>query len=139
MRTRLVLATLPVALLSVAVAPSFAAPKKIEKSYTASATPDPSSNATDPCEPLTPSAMHKTEVTIPAAGRFAVTMTGFLGDWDLCVYGKGGDMIGSSTGSVDATTETVDVKIKKATTVTIVAQNGGGSPTASVKYVFTYK
>ncbi len=140
MRTRLVLATIPVAVVSVvAVAPSHAGPKQTKKSYTAAASPDPSAQALETCQGLFPSGQHKEAFTNPVPGRMSISMTGFQGDWDLCVFDKSGEMVASSTGFVEATTETVTFKIKKAKQqFTIVAANFAGGPTAQVSYVFTH-
>lgn len=135
MRTRLVLAVLPVALLSVAAAPSLAAPKTTKGSYTAAAVVDPSPNATGACNSTLPGGQQKDELKLPAAGRLKVDMTAFQGDWDLCLY-SGGSLVGSSTGFVEATTETVSFKAKKAMTVVIGAANVGGGPTAQVMWEF---
>lgn len=137
MRTRLVLAALPVALVSVAVAPSLAAPKPIEKSYTATANPDPSPNADGACARSLVGGEHIEPFKAPAAGKLVVQMSGFQGDWDLCVFDKSGKLLGSSAG-FEVTTETVSLKLKKATELQIVAQNLMGTPTAAVKYVFTF-
>lgn len=134
MRTRLVLAVLPVALLGVTAAGSLAAPKETKGEFTAAASPDPSSSD---CKGALASARSLVPLKLPAAGKFKVELTGFLGDWDLAVEGKGGAVLGASTGFVDATTETIQIKVKKAMDVTIVACNYAGGPTARGSYVFT--
>lgn len=136
MRKRLVLAVLPVALISVAAAPSLAAPKTTKGSYTAAASPDPTPNGTGTCNSTIPAGQQKDELKLPAAGKLAVEMTGFQGDWDLCLY-VGGSLVSSSAGFIDATKETVAYKAKKATTVVIGAANVGGGPTAQVAWTFT--
>jgi hypothetical protein len=138
MRTRLVLAVLPVALLGVTVASSSAAPKPIEKSYTASASPDPSPNESGACTDGLPGGEHVEPFKVPAAGKLVVEMTGFQGDWDLCIRDAKGNTLGSSTGFIEATTEIASVKFKKPAEVTIVAQNLMGTLTAEVSYVFTF-
>lgn len=137
MRTRLVLAVLPVALLSVAAAPSLAAPKTISKSYTATANPDPSPNASGACARSLVGGEHVEPLKVPAAGKLVVEMTAFQGDWDLCIFDKSGKNLASSAGFVDATKEAVSLKLKKPVEIQIVAQNLIGGPTASMKYVFT--
>ena len=137
MRTRLVLAVLPVALVSVAAAPSLAAPKTTKGSYAAAATPDPSPNATGTCLSTLPAGQQYDDLALPAAGKLTVELTGFQGDWDLCLYDAKDKLIASSAGFVEATKETVSVKVKKAQTVTIGAANVGGGPTAQVSWVFT--
>ena len=135
MRTRLVLAVLPVALIGVVAAPSFAAPKTTKGSYAAAALPDPSPNGTGTCMSTLPGGQQKDELKLPAAGKLTVDMTGFQGDWDLCLY-AGGSLVSSSAGFVEATKETVSFKAKKAQTVVIGAANVGGGPTAQVAWTF---
>ena len=136
MRTRLVLAVLPIALVGVVAAPSSAAPKTTKGSYQASAIPDVTPNGTGPCNSTLPGGQHFQELKLPAAGKLQVDMTGFSGDWDLCLY-VAGSLVSSSTGFVEATKETVAFKAKKATTVRIGAANVGGGPTAQVAWMFT--
>lgn len=138
MRTRLVLAVVPVALLGVTVATSAAAPKETKKSYTAAAAPDPAVNVDGACsEGLPGMGDHVEPFKVPAPGKLVVKMTGFQGDWDLCLFDAKGQNVAASAGFVEATTETISVKLKKAGPVTIVAQNLTGGPTAQVSYVFT--
>lgn len=139
MRTRLVLAVLPVALVGVvAAAPGSAAPKNIEKSYTAAASADPTPNAVGGCDRGIPGGEHIEPLKIPGAGKLSVDMGSFQGDWDLCIFSKTGSVLGSSTGFVDVTKESVSIKFKKGAEITIVAQNLMGGPTAAVKYVFVH-
>ena len=137
MRTRLVLAVLPVALIGVTAAGSFAAPKPTKGSFDASASPDPTPVAGEVCQGRTPSGRFEVPLKIPAAGKLKVDLTGFQGDWDLTVEGKGSAILAQSAGFVEATTETVTVKFKKKTDITIVACNFAGGPTAKGSYVFT--
>ena len=142
MNRRLALVLVPAVALGVAAAPSFAAPKKpapITKSFSAAANPDPTPNATGACTQDVPGGEFVEPFTVPAAGTLKVELTGFQGDWDLCVLDASGAVIGSSTGFVEATTEVVQIKLKKKTPVQIVAQNSLGGPTAAGKYTFTYK
>ena len=111
MRTRLVLAVLPVALVGVVAAPSSAAPKTTKGSYQAAAIPDPSPNGTGTCLSTLPGGQQYDELKLPAAGKLKVDMTGFQGDWDLCLY-SGDSLVSSSAGFVEATTETVSFKAK---------------------------
>ena len=136
MRTRLVLAALPLAVVAVAVAPSSAAPKPVSKTYTATATPDPSPNAGGACARSLVGGEHAEAFKVTAPGKLAVEMSGFQGDWDLCIFDKAGKLLGSSAG-FEVTTEATTVKFKKVTDVVIVAQNLVGTPTSTVKYVFT--
>lgn len=137
MRTRLVLATIPVALLGVAVAPSLAAPKKpIEKSYTASA---PVPGAAVGCDGFVPGSAQLDEFKVPAAGTLKIDLTKFLGDWDLALL-NGETELGESQNiqPLDGDAENITVKLKKATTVTIIACNYNGGPTGEVALKFTF-
>lgn len=137
---RLVLAVLPLAVVGiVGVAPGSAAPKNIEKSYTAAASADPTPNVGGACDRGIPGGEHVEPLKIPAAGKLTVDMSNFQGDWDLCVFSKTGSVLGSSAGFVDVPKESVAIKFKKAAEITIVAQNLIGGPTAAVKYVFVPK
>jgi hypothetical protein len=131
MRTRLVLAVAPLALVAAATLPSSAAPKAMSGSYTASA---PVPGAPD-CDGTAPGSVHTAPIKVPGAGRFTAELTGFAGDWDFYLEQNGG-MLSSSTGSFDATTETVSAKIKKAGTVDILSCNWAGGPTGAVKWTF---
>ena len=136
MRTRLVLAALPFALVAVAVAPSSAAPKPVGKTYTATANPDPSPNASGACARSLVGGEHSEPFKATTAGKLAVDMSGFQGDWDLCVFDKAGKLLASSAG-FEVTTEATSLKLKKPTELVIVAQNLVGGPTATVTYLFT--
>lgn len=137
MRTRLVLATLPLALVAVAVAPSSAAPKPVTGTFTAAGSPDPSATAGEVCQGLNPASRFEVPLKLASAGKLQVDLTGYAGDWDLTLESKTGSILAESAGFVDATTETISIKVKKATEVVIVACNFTGGPTASGKYVFT--
>lgn len=137
MRTRLVLAVLPVALLGVTAAGALAAPKEMKGSFDAAASPDPTAAAGTVCQGLNPAGRFEVPLKLPAAGKIKVDLTGFQGDWDLTIEDKTGGVVASSAGFVEATTETVSLKIKKASEITIVACNFTGGPTAKGAYVFT--
>ncbi|HVE99387.1 MAG TPA: hypothetical protein VNA12_09425, partial [Mycobacteriales bacterium] len=85
---------------------------------------------------------HKHEFAAPEAGTLDVTLTGYQGDWDLAVRNSKGANIGESGSGgympVAGTDEKTKIKIKKAEKLTIVACNWAGSPTATVKYTFTF-
>jgi hypothetical protein len=138
---RLALVLVPALAVGIAAAPSFAAPKPkpITKSWAATANPDPSPNATGACTQDVPGGEHVEAFEVPAAGTLKVQLTGFQGDWDLCILDSKGAVVGSSTGFVEATTETVQLKLKKKTALQIVSQNSLGGPTASGTLTFTYK
>lgn len=138
MRTRLVLAVLPVTLIGVVAAtPGTAGPKPTSKSYTAAASPDPSPNAEGGCSRGIPGGEHIEPLKVTVPGKLAVEMSDFQGDWDLCVFDSKGNTIGSSTGFIEATKESVSIKIKKTGEYTIVSQNLMGGATAAMKYTFT--
>lgn len=136
MRTRLVLAVLPVALLGVAVAPSSAAgPKPMKGEYTASA---PVPGAPD-CDGTAPGSTHTESIKVPAAGRFTAELGGFLGDWDFYLKANGGVLSSSTSGGIggaEDSKEIVTAKIKKAGTIDIVSCNWSGGPTGAVTWSF---
>lgn len=132
MRTRLVLAVAPLALVAVATLPSSAAPKPVTGAYTAAA-PVPG-GAVD-CDGTVPGSTHTETIKVPAAGRFTADLAGFQGDWDFFLKANG-SVLSSSTGSFDAVKETVTAKIKKAGSVQLVSCNWAGGPSASVKWTF---
>jgi hypothetical protein len=136
---RLALVLVPALAVGAFAAPSVAKPKPITKTFTAAATPDPTPNATGACTQDVPGGEHVEPFEVPAAGTLKVSITGFQGDWDLCVLDASGRVLGSSIGFVEATTETVQLKLKKKTALQIVAQNGIGTPTANGTITFTYK
>lgn len=137
MHARLVLATVPLAVLGVAVAPSLAAPKKpIEKSYTASA---PVPGGSFDCAGTIPDSAQLDEFKVPAAGKLQVDLSGFLGDWDMAVTSGGAELgVSQNIQPLDGDTESVSLKFKKATPITIAVCNYNGGPTGDVKLKFTY-
>ena len=143
----LVVASLAVA--AVAAPPAMAAPKKkpITKTYTVTApAPDPT-NYGQPagaskysvCAMNVPSSFDRTEFAVPAAGSLTVEVSGFQGDWDLLLIDSDGEELSTGGSSDLGGAETTDVRFKKAQKVSIVACNWAGTPTATVKYTFTYK
>ena len=142
MRTRLVLAVLPVALIGVVAAPSFAAPKTTKGSYSAAAIPDPSHAGVTSgiCNTTNPTSQHNEPFTVPFAGTLVVDMKGFQGDWDLALY-SGGQLVAQSAQDLSAdpqSPEKMTVKLKKkGVKLQIRACNFAGGPTANVKYVHT--
>jgi hypothetical protein len=141
-------AAVALALLVVGVAatsPANAAPKKkpITKSYTATAPlPDPTNAANSAysvCAQNVPMSYQADAFTVPAAGTLSVEVTGYQGDWDaLLMDSDKSELAGSGSGGVGGP-EVMEVRFKKPTTVTIVACNWSGGPTANVKYTFTYR
>ncbi len=135
MRTRLVLAVLPAALVGVAVLPASAGPKPMEGAYTAAA---PVPGAPD-CDGTAPGSTHTQDVKLPAAGRMTAELKGFLGDWDFYLRANGADLSSSTSGDVGGAgdaKEIVTAKIKKAVTVQIVSCNWAGGPSGSVTWKF---
>lgn len=137
MRTRLVLATLPVALLGLAAASATAAPKKpIEQTYEASA-PVPG-GWVGGCDGSVPSAAQLDDFKVPAAGTLKIELGEFVGDWDLVLFQGDKELADSQNIQPLTEGEALSVKLKKATTVTISACNFNGGPTGTVKLKFTY-
>lgn len=144
MRTRTVVATALVGIVAAGGAtPSFAAkakPKPITETYTASATPDPTS--TNPatgeiCAPTLPTAISKHTFKIPAAGTLEVSLKNKL-DWSLAVR-QGAESLATSDGGTPDVAEGTSVTFKKATTVSIDTCNFAGEPSIGVNVTFTYK
>lgn len=136
MRTRLVLAVLPVALIGVTAATSMAAPKEMKGTFNAAASPDPTATVSEVCQGVSPAGRFEVPLKVPAAGKLAVELTGYVGDWDLTLESKSGDIMASSAG-FEVPVESFSVKFKKAAEVTIVACNFAGGPTAKGSFVFT--
>jgi hypothetical protein len=133
--------------LGTAVSPALATHKKpISVTYTATATtPDPGNFATGTlCDGVNPAQTgeHVHEFAAPEAGTLEVTLTNYQGDWDLAVRNsKGGNIGESGSGGYPPLAggdEKTKVKIKKAEKLAIVGCNWAGSPTATVKYTFTF-
>jgi hypothetical protein len=129
-----------------AAAPSLAAPKRkpITKTYTATApTPDPSNFAGagySVCGQNVPGSFHTEVFAVPAAGTLKVSLTGYVGEWDLLLMDGDDREIGASgVLGVMGEEELVSVKFKKPSTAKIVACNWAGGPTGSVTYTFTFK
>ena len=136
-------------------APATAARRKpIVKQYEATApTPDPTNYvgvagvpAYSVCNQQVPSSWHTHVFTAPAPGKINIKVSGFTGDWDLLLTNPQGTELtyGGSDGlnkpdTPTAGDESVTYKIKKAKTkINIISCNWAGSPTATVKYTFTY-
>ncbi len=136
MRTRLVLAVLPVTLLGVAAASASAAPKPkpFTEQYEASA---PAPGLDFACDGTVPMGQDLHEVKIPAAGKVTIDLSDFLGDWDLLVSGDGKDLGASEEVQPLTDGESVTVKVKKAVVLTINACNYNGGPTGTVKVAYT--
>ncbi len=138
MRTRLVLAAVPIALIGVVAAtPGAAAPKETKGTFRAAASPDPSATAGEVCQGLNPAGRFEVPLKITRPSKFTVDLKNFQGDWDLTVENKAGSVLASSAGFVEATTETVTLKFKKATEIVVVACNFAGGATADGSYKIT--
>ena len=135
--------------------PADAAPRKpITKTYEATApTPDPTNyldlagaSNYSVCNQVVPQSWHVHTFTAPAVGKLNIKVYGFTGDWDVLLTNTQGTELtfggSESLNTPDAPTagdESVTYKIKKAKTkINIISCNWAGSPTATVKYTFTY-
>ena len=133
--------------------PADAAPKTIEKSFTATI-PVPLAGATsDPTAPVAcagavapfPMSSHVESFSAPAAGTLKVQVTGFIGDWDIALDSGGKRMAEGDNASVTPTNmstgtvvEKLSFKVKKAAKLDIIVCNFLGGPNGTGKYVFTY-
>lgn len=121
-----------------AMVPTAAAKKKkIEDSWTAQGLPFPVETAS--CQNgIEGVNLVNHELKTPGKGTMDVTMTGYVGDWDLWVFDPDGNALGSSTGFVDVPTERVVVPIRGMSHVVVLACNFAGGPTAEVTSIYTY-
>jgi hypothetical protein len=113
-------------------------PGPVSGSYTASATPDPSSAAPGRgvCDPVTEGGKDTHPFKVPAAGVLHVELANTL-DWSLAVR-DGAKTLASSDGASSTDKEQVDVLFKAAESVTFEACNFTGEPEVAVSYTFTY-
>ena len=143
MKTTAAVTLAVVALGAASMSPAIGAPKKtITKTYTATApTPDPTNVAGGytVCPQRVPGSFQADDFKVPAAGTLHVEVTNYQVDWDLLLMDADKSELASSGSGGVGGPETVDIRFKKPETVTIVACNFSGSPTATVKYTFTYK
>lgn len=116
-------------------------PKPIHGSFTAQATPDPTSDLpagnTGKCNPKTPTARVTKAFTAPAAGTLSVQLNNKL-DWSGDIRDKDG-VVTDSDGSLPNTPEAMEASFKRKTPVTIGVCNFSGEPSITVTYTFTYK
>lgn len=116
-------------------------PKPINGSFTAQATPDPTSDApagnTGKCNPKTPTARVTQAFTVPAAGVLHVDVNNTL-DWSADLRDAEG-VLTDSDGSGPQDKEVLDYPFKKKTNVVIGVCNFSGEPQIKVTYTFTYK
>ena len=139
MRIRTLAATSLVAVAAAgSLAPALAAPPKpIVEKYDATATPDPTtSNVTEICDPVTPTARHSHEFKVPAAGTLKVELGNTL-DWAIGIR-VNGKLVASADGGTPEVKEVVQTKFKKATVVSVDTCNFAGEPTVPVTVTFTY-
>jgi hypothetical protein len=148
MKTTAAVTLAVVALGAASMSPAIGAPKKkITKTYTATAAvPDPTNAAAGSysvCPQTVPGSFQADEFKIPAAGTLQVEVSGYNGDWDaLLMDSDKSEIAASGAGGyppVAGGPENMEMRFKKAQTVTIVACNWAGGPTATVKATFTYK
>lgn len=120
-----------------------AAPKKVTKEYTATATPGGPGSTADStiCSDKIPGSVYDVEFKAPYAGRLTVKQDGFQGDWDMALRQDGGNAAESAQDATDTNVsrpETVEgYKLKKGETITIRSCNWAGGPTAHVAYTFS--
>ena len=146
MRTRTLLVTALVGVIAAgSAAPSFASkPKPISGSFTAQATPDPTSDTPGAaggkgkCDPKTASARVTHAFTMPAAGTLHVSVNNKL-DWSSDIRTADGEIQTDSDGSNPTDPEAMDLTVKKKTAVTIGVCNDEGEPSITVTYTFTFK
>ena len=142
MRTAAVALAL-VAAAGITASPALAGPKKVTKTYTATAPAFAPTNAApgsySVCPQRVPQSFQADTYKVPAAGTLTVEVTGYQGDWDaLLMDSDKSELAGSGNGGVGGQ-EVIEVRFKKAQTVTVVACNFSGGPTANVKTTFVYK
>ena len=157
MNRRQVLSTLTVAAVVAGVGTSTLAsaatkhkPKVLKGSYTVTAVPDPTIEATDEvskgCMNIDPASVDNHAFAVPAAGTLHVILDsptpakgplGLGADWDLYILDAKGNVIDKSNG-VSSHEETFDPFTKKQG-ITIKSCNLLGEPNATVTWTFTYK
>ncbi len=154
---------LPLALITVVAAagvatPALAAkpkPKPITESYAVTGAPVPlplvgGTPVEDESSCMNPDleGVSTTTRTIKptGAGSLQVELTGFSGDWDITVMDGNGDVVtigdGTTTGGgapATAGVDTATATFKKASEIRIAVCNFAGSPSAKVRYTYTYK
>lgn len=127
-----------------ALAQPVAKAKVLKGGYSVTLPPDPTMEATGAvgmeCKNIDPASADNHALTLPAKGLLKVDLTSEdptgKTDWDLWLLDAKGNTIGGSNGP--SATEEVIARAGKGK-VTIRACNLMGQPSASVKYVFTYK
>lgn len=123
-------------------------PRPIVTDYNVQAQPDPTTYrpVIDPdgtvlpgCGPSKLGHDQARTITLPAAGTFVATLSGYLGDWDLCLRdATGAELLDASFQDARAKTEQVRITVRRRTRVQVIAQNSIGGPTAHVHATFTF-
>lgn len=122
-----------------------AKPKPISKTYQVQGVPHPVPPTGPSCSSA-PAGVSEVRETIKVAGpgKLVVEVTKFTGDWDIGLYGGSGETLLAQGGGADAGNtetnpkETLTFKSKKAQTLYLDVCNFAGTPTAEVKYTYTY-
>jgi hypothetical protein len=125
-----------------------AKPKKppITKSYSVTGVPHPYPPSGPSCsDSAEGTSEHRETINVTGPGKLVVTANGFSGDWDIGLYDKSNTNLsmgsGTDTPPADPTApgeEILKYTSKKAQTLNIDVCNFAGSPTAQVKFVYTY-
>lgn len=116
-------------------------PKPIKGGFTATATPDPTSDnpaGGGKCAPKTPTARVTKAFTVPAAGTLRVQLNNKL-DWSGDIRDADGTVETDSDGDLPTTPEAMEISFKRRTKLIIGVCNFSGEPTINVTYTFTYK
>ena len=126
------------AVAAMTVSSAGAAPRTVVRSYTANA-PVPSPAGCG----MVPDSYDVYALTLPARATLAVTITDFVGDWDLALVDKQGTQVAfGGTGAMgapnDPKPDRLDFRPKTSGRYSIVACNWAGGSSARVTYTLTY-
>ena len=119
-------------------------PKPITKSYQVTGVPHPNPPSGPSCSSAPEGVSeHRETIKVTGPGKLVVEVTGFTGDWDIGLYSPAGVNLAQGGGADSPNTETapketMTYKSKKAQTLLLDVCNFVGSPTANVKYTYTY-
>ncbi|HEX8003462.1 MAG TPA: hypothetical protein VF519_12280 [Mycobacteriales bacterium] len=119
-------------------------PKPITKSYQVTGIPHPNPPSGPSCSSAPEGVSeHRETIDVKGPGKLVVEVTGFTGDWDIGLFGKGDVNLAQGGGADSPNTETapketLTYKSKKAQTLFLDVCNFVGSPQANVKYTYTY-
>lgn len=141
MRTRLALVTAVAVGLALGTTAQAGTPKSFSKTVAfTDGTPDPTGNTgatnQDHCSGVLPKEK-PIEVKIPGPGTIDISIEGFQGDWALQIL-QGSEIIAGDDVNPPSY-EATSLRVKKATTLSILPCNLEGTPQAMVKYSYTYK